>query len=77
MCIWAEEIEVRGFDFLEVEPKEEWRNNNDKFVVIPCRLKVEMQRMLSSSGDATSRTIDIGNKFGNANGGSAIKNSGR
>ena len=33
---WAEEIEVRSFGFLDVEPKEKRGNYDNEFVVIPC-----------------------------------------
>lgn len=63
MGFGAEEIEVRGFDFLDVEPKEQRGNYDDEFVVIPCRLKVEVDRMLGGAGDAATRTVNICNQF--------------
>ena len=76
MSGWAEEIEVRGFDFLDVEPKEERCNYDNEFVVIPCRLKVKVQSVLRGSGDAATRTVDVGNEFRYANSWSRIKNIG-
>lgn len=73
---WTEEIKVRGFDFLDVEPKEERCNYDNEFVVIPCRLKVKVQSMLSGAGDAATRTIDVCNQFGYANSWTRIENIG-
>lgn len=73
---WAEEIEVRSFGFLDVEPKEKRGNYDNEFVVIPCCLKVKVQSMLRGAGNAATRTVDVGNKFGYTNSWARVENIG-
>ena len=73
---WAKEIEVRSFDFLDVEPIKERGNYDNEFVVIPCCLKVKVQSVLRGAGDTANRTIDVCNQFGNTDSWSRVENIG-
>ena len=72
-----EEIVVRSFDFLDIEPKEQRSHYQYEFVVFPCRFKVKMQSVLCGSCDAATGAVDIGYQFWNAYCRACIKEIGR
>ena len=58
--VCSEEISIRRFDFLKIEPNKQGSDNDYDFIIGPCRLKVEVQGVLDGSGNSGTWTIDIG-----------------
>jgi hypothetical protein len=59
MGVWSEEISIGRFDFFKIEPNKQGSDNDNEFIIGPCRLKVEVQGVLDGAGNATTGTVDI------------------